>query len=142
MSDEASNIVINLRPIDQMRLDQLRERTETALTSDNVWYIHTVLAQCFLPCYRAPPAQSARPARVGRGETACAGPAHHHPFSSRAAPDSPTRRAFPRTARVACEREPLVARGMPGAVAHRVPTPQARTSGSRARHGRGERHRP
>ena len=48
MSDEASNIVINLRPIDQMRLDQLRERTETALTSDNVWYIHTVLAQCFL----------------------------------------------------------------------------------------------
>lgn len=49
MNDEASNIVINLRRIDQMRLDQLRERTETALTSDNVWYIHTVLAQCFLP---------------------------------------------------------------------------------------------
>lgn len=54
MSDDAADdIVINLRPIDQMRIEQLRERTETALASDNIWYIHTVLAQCFLP-YKDP----------------------------------------------------------------------------------------
>ncbi len=52
MSDEESNvnaIEIKLRGIDRKRLDSLQERTETALTSENIWYIHTVLAQCFLP---------------------------------------------------------------------------------------------
>jgi hypothetical protein len=50
MSDKGPvEIVVNLRPIDQMRIDRLRERTETALTFDNIWFIHTVLAQCFLP---------------------------------------------------------------------------------------------
>ena len=29
--------------------DVLQERTETPLESDDIWYIHTVLAQCFLP---------------------------------------------------------------------------------------------
>jgi hypothetical protein len=58
MSDEESNvnaIEIKLRGIDRKRLDSLQERTETALTSDNTWYIHTVLTQCFLP-YRDPAA--------------------------------------------------------------------------------------
>ena len=53
MSDERGNvhpIEIKLRGIDRKRLDSLQERTETALSSsDNIWYIHTVLAQCFLP---------------------------------------------------------------------------------------------
>ena len=50
MSDKGPvEIVVNLRPIDQMRIERLQERTETALTSDDIWYIHTVLAQCFLP---------------------------------------------------------------------------------------------
>jgi hypothetical protein len=52
MSDEPGNvhpIEITLRGIDRKRLDSLQERTETALSSDNIWYIHTVLAQCFLP---------------------------------------------------------------------------------------------
>ena len=45
--------VINLRKIDQKRLDGLQERTETELASNDIWFIHTVLAQCFLP-YRDP----------------------------------------------------------------------------------------
>jgi Plasmid encoded RepA protein len=45
--------VINLRKIDQKRLNGLQERTETALASNDIWFIHTVLAQCFLP-YRDP----------------------------------------------------------------------------------------
>jgi hypothetical protein len=50
MSDKGpGEIVVNLRPIDRKRLASLRERAETALSSDNIWYIHTVLAQCFLP---------------------------------------------------------------------------------------------
>lgn len=56
MSDEKSAIhpiEIKLREIDRKRLDSLQERTTTALSSDNVWYIHTVLAQCFLP-YKNP----------------------------------------------------------------------------------------
>ena len=44
-----TNIVVHLRPIDQRRIAQLRERTETPRTSADVWYIHTVLTQCFLP---------------------------------------------------------------------------------------------
>ncbi len=46
---EPVNIVVNLRPIDHMRIEKLRERTETLLTSENIWFVHTVLAQCFLP---------------------------------------------------------------------------------------------
>jgi hypothetical protein len=52
MSDENNtvhSIDIQLRPIDRKRLDGLQDRTETALSSDNIWYVHTVLAQCFLP---------------------------------------------------------------------------------------------
>jgi hypothetical protein len=45
--------VIDLRAIDRKRLDNLHERTTTDLTHENVWYIHTVLASCFLP-YRDP----------------------------------------------------------------------------------------
>ena len=48
-----NEIVINLRAVDRKRLDRLQERTTAPLTSDDVWYIHTVLAQCFLP-YRDP----------------------------------------------------------------------------------------
>src|SRR5689334_17000652 len=48
-----NDIVINLRAVDRKRLDNLQERTETPLASDDVWFIHTVLAQCFLP-YRDP----------------------------------------------------------------------------------------
>ena len=51
-SDEKSAlhmIEIKLRDIDRKRLDALQERSETALSSQNIWYIHTVLAQCFLP---------------------------------------------------------------------------------------------
>jgi hypothetical protein len=45
--------VIDLRAIDRKRLDNLHERTTTDLDHSDVWYIHTVLAQCFLP-YRDP----------------------------------------------------------------------------------------
>src|SRR6266700_7572319 len=54
-----------------------------------------------------------------------------------APPAYPTHRASLNTARGACDSAPPVARGMPGVVAHRVPTLRARTSGSRARHGHG-----
>ena len=33
--------VINLRKIDQKRLDGLQERTETELASNDIWFIHT-----------------------------------------------------------------------------------------------------
>jgi len=45
--------VINLRKIDQKRLDSLRERATNDLDHSDIWYIHTVLAQFFLP-YRNP----------------------------------------------------------------------------------------
>ena len=45
--------VIPLRPIDQKRLDAIYERSVSDLKSSDVWYMHTVLAQCFLP-YRDP----------------------------------------------------------------------------------------
>jgi hypothetical protein len=48
-----SNKVISLRDIDRKRLNGLQERTTTALSHEDIWYIHTVLAQCFLP-YRDP----------------------------------------------------------------------------------------
>jgi hypothetical protein len=44
---------LQLRPVDRKRIDYLQERSEIPLTHDDVWYIHTVLAQCFLP-YRDP----------------------------------------------------------------------------------------
>lgn len=45
--------VMPLRPIDQKRLDALWERSTTDRHHSDIWYIHTVLAQCFLP-YRDP----------------------------------------------------------------------------------------
>lgn len=45
--------IVTLRPIDRKRLDGLQERATNALSHENIWYIHTVLAQCFLP-YRDP----------------------------------------------------------------------------------------
>src|SRR5438874_11767981 len=54
MSDTGPvEIVVNLRPIDQKRLNNLQERVTNALDHSDIWYIHTVLAQCFLP-YRDP----------------------------------------------------------------------------------------
>jgi hypothetical protein len=45
--------IIQLRDVDRKRLDRLQEYTETPLANDDIWFIHTVLAQCFLP-YRDP----------------------------------------------------------------------------------------
>jgi hypothetical protein len=45
--------IINLRKIDRKRLNSLHERATTDLDNSSIWYIHTVLAQCFLP-YRDP----------------------------------------------------------------------------------------
>ena len=45
--------IITLRKVDRKRLNQLQERTTTALSHEDIWYIHTVLAQCFLP-YKDP----------------------------------------------------------------------------------------
>src|SRR5437763_11309442 len=44
---------ITLRPVDRKRLDSLQERTTNDLDHSDIWYIHTVLAQCFLP-YKDP----------------------------------------------------------------------------------------
>ena len=41
--------LINLREIDKKRLRNLKDRTETNLKSEDIWFVHTVLAQCFLP---------------------------------------------------------------------------------------------
>src|SRR5712664_3504544 len=90
--------------------------------------------------YRAPPAQSARPARGARGGTGWGGPVHHRRSPSHGAPDHATHRASPHTAPAACDSAPLWARGMLGVVARRVSTPRAGTSESRARHGPGGRH--
>jgi hypothetical protein len=49
------NNILQLRPVDRKRLDRLQERTENPLTYDNIGYVHTILAQCFLP-YRDPKA--------------------------------------------------------------------------------------
>lgn len=46
---------ITLRKIDQKRLDSLHQRAVNDLEHPDIWYIHTVLAQCFLP-YRDPKA--------------------------------------------------------------------------------------
>jgi Plasmid encoded RepA protein len=47
--------ILQLRPVDRKRLDRLQERTENPLTSDAIGYVHTILAQCFLP-YKDPKA--------------------------------------------------------------------------------------
>ncbi len=41
--------LINLREIDKKRLRNLKGRAETNLKSEDIWFVHTVLAQCFLP---------------------------------------------------------------------------------------------
>src|SRR2546425_6389270 len=91
---------------------------------------------------QAPPAHSARRARATRGETACGGPTHRHPSPSRVGPVHPTGQASPSTAPVACDTAPPRAHGMPGVVAHPMPTPGEGTSGSRVRHDRGETRTP
>jgi Plasmid encoded RepA protein len=45
--------LILLRPVDLRRLRQAGTRATTPPTPEAIWYIHTVLAQCFLP-YRDP----------------------------------------------------------------------------------------
>jgi hypothetical protein len=45
--------ILQLRPVDRKRIERLHQRTETPLVQDDIWYIHTVLTQCFLP-YRNP----------------------------------------------------------------------------------------
>src|SRR5215470_14582801 len=87
---------------------------------------------------RAPPAHSAHRARARRGETACGAPVHRHPSPSRAVPAHATRQASPGTVRGASDNVWLVAHGMRGVVARLVPTPEAGTSESPARYGRGD----
>jgi hypothetical protein len=41
------------RPINHKRMRSLFQRTETPMESQDIWYLHTVLTQCFLP-YRDP----------------------------------------------------------------------------------------
>ena len=45
--------ILQLRPVDRKRIDSLQERAENPLSQEDIWYIHTVLTQCFLP-YRNP----------------------------------------------------------------------------------------
>jgi len=45
--------VVPLRPVDRKRLNRLQERTENPLNTDDIGYVHTILAQCFLP-YKDP----------------------------------------------------------------------------------------
>jgi hypothetical protein len=42
----------SLRPIDEKRLDGLQTLVESSPDGKDIWYIHSILAQCFLP-YRA-----------------------------------------------------------------------------------------
>src|SRR4029453_14578099 len=85
------------------------------------------------PWCRARPAHTARLVGVAHRETACGGLIHHRLSPSYGAPDLPTRRASPSTARGAFDSAPQAAHGMPGVVARRVPTPRAEIDGSRAR---------
>ena len=48
-----NEIATNLRAIDRKRLNSLYDRMQALPTGNDIWYIHTVLAQCFLP-YRDP----------------------------------------------------------------------------------------
>jgi hypothetical protein len=50
-----SDKIIDLRAIDHKRLHALQQRMQALPSSNDIWYIHTVLAQCFLP-YRDPKA--------------------------------------------------------------------------------------
>jgi Plasmid encoded RepA protein len=43
----------SFRPVDRKRLDSLYHRTETPLESADIWFLHSVLCQCFLP-YKDP----------------------------------------------------------------------------------------
>jgi hypothetical protein len=45
--------VVDLRAIDRKRVKAVYERMQAIPTGHDIWYIHTVLAQCFLP-YRDP----------------------------------------------------------------------------------------
>src|SRR5712664_2501413 len=105
--------------------------------SDGVFHIP-------MPCFHGapPPAHSARLGVAAAGETPCADPAHRLPSPSHGALSHPTRRAFPGTARAVCDTAPPEAHGTPDVVAGPVPTPQAETSGSRARRGRSGRRSP
>jgi hypothetical protein len=46
MSD---SLPLSFRPVDRKRLDSLHHRTETPLKSADIWFLHSVLCQCFLP---------------------------------------------------------------------------------------------
>ena len=50
MSDSLS---LSFRPVDRKRLDSLNHRTETPIESADIWFLHSVLCQCFLP-YKDP----------------------------------------------------------------------------------------
>ena len=41
--------VVDLRAIDRKRVNAVYERMQAIPTGNDIWYIHTVLAQCFLP---------------------------------------------------------------------------------------------
>jgi hypothetical protein len=41
------------RPVDKKRLQSLYDRTAKPLESQHIWYLHSVLTQCFLP-YKDP----------------------------------------------------------------------------------------
>src|SRR5262249_28003034 len=68
----------------------------------------------------------------GSSATCIADGVFHIPMSCfhGAPPDLPTRRAFLSIALGAFDSAPQAARGMPGVVARRVPTPRAETGGS------------
>ena len=44
---------MDLRSIDKRRLNQMEELKSKPPSGEDIWFIHTVLAQCFLP-YRDP----------------------------------------------------------------------------------------
>jgi hypothetical protein len=48
-----SDLFKDLRPIDKKRIDGLCDNLEVDYSGDEIWFIHAVLAQCFLP-YRDP----------------------------------------------------------------------------------------
>jgi hypothetical protein len=50
MSD---SLPLSFRPVDRKRLDSLHRRTETPMESADIWFLHSVLCQCFLP-YKDP----------------------------------------------------------------------------------------
>jgi hypothetical protein len=50
MSD---SMPLSVRPVDRKRLDSLNHRAETPIESADIWFLHSVLCQCFLP-YKDP----------------------------------------------------------------------------------------